>query len=112
MPVCSRISVSTGSLPLPTAANDFLDWSRERQRLIEVRLQEILPSAEIAPARLHEAMRYAVLGGGKRIRPLLVCAAGEVAQANLERVLIAGAAVEVIHAYSLVHDDLPCMDDD
>lgn len=93
-------------------ATDFLDWSRERQRLIEARLQEILPSAEIVPTRLHEAMRYAVLGGGKRIRPLLACAAGEVAGAVLDRVLIAGAAVEIIHAYSLVHDDLPCMDDD
>ncbi len=104
--------MSTGSPPLPTVANDFLDWSRERQRLIEIRLQEILPSAEIAPTRLHEAMRYAVLGGGKRVRPLLACAAGEVADASLERVLVAGAAVEMIHAYSLVHDDLPCMDDD
>lgn len=57
-------------------------------------------------------MRYAVLGGGKRVRPLLAFAAGEVAQADVERVAIAGAAVELIHAYSLVHDDLPCMDDD
>ena len=97
---------------MPTVATDFLDWSSQRQRLIEDRLQEILPSAEIAPGRLHEAMRYAVLGGGKRIRPLLACAAGEVANAALERALIAGAAVEIIHAYSLVHDDLPCMDDD
>ena len=97
---------------MPTVATDFLDWSRQRQRLIEDRLQAILPSAEIAPSRLHEAMRYAVLGGGKRIRPLLACAAGEVANAPLDRVLSAGAAVEIIHAYSLVHDDLPCMDDD
>src|SRR5688572_5097822 len=57
-------------------------------------------------------MRYAVLGGGKRIRPLLTCASGELADAALERTLIAGAAVELIHAYSLAHDDLPCMDDD
>ena len=97
---------------MPTVANDFLAWSGERQRLIEARLQDILPSAEIAPARLHEAMRYAVLGGGKRVRPLLACAAGEIADAALDRVLVAGAAVEMIHAYSLVHDDLPCMDDD
>jgi len=75
-------------------------------------LQEILPAADIAPARLHEAMRYAVLGGGKRVRPLLTCASGELANAGLNRVLVAGAAVELIHAYSLVHDDLPCMDDD
>ncbi len=97
---------------MPTVPNDFLAWSRERQGLIESRLQELLPAPEIAPVRLHAAMRYAVLGGGKRIRPLLTCACGELAQAALERTLIAGAAVELIHAYSLVHDDLPCMDDD
>jgi farnesyl diphosphate synthase len=101
-----------GSLPLQTAVNDFQAWSRERQTALELRLHDILPSAEIAPGKLHEAMRYAVLGGGKRIRPLLACAAGELADAPLERTLVAGAAVELIHAYSLVHDDLPCMDDD
>src|SRR5207248_6078989 len=66
----------------------------------------------VAPKRLHEAMRYAVLGGGKRVRPLLAFAAGEVSGAAAERLEIAGAAVELIHAYSLVHDDLPCMDND
>jgi farnesyl diphosphate synthase len=62
--------------------------------------------------RLHEAMRYAVLGGGKRVRPLLCFAAGEATRAAEERVEVAAAAVELIHTYSLVHDDLPCMDDD
>jgi farnesyl diphosphate synthase len=61
---------------------------------------------------MHAAMRYAVLGAGKRVRPLLAYAAGELSQADPERVTVAGAAVEIIHAYSLVHDDLPCMDDD
>jgi len=75
-------------------------------------LSRELPAAHIAPARLHEAMRYATLEGGKRVRPLLVFAAGEVAGAAAERLEIAAAAVELIHAYSLVHDDLPCMDDD
>jgi len=93
-------------------ASDFLDWSRQRQGLLESGLQKILQSADVAPARLHSAMRYAVLDGGKRIRPLLACAAGELSEAPLERALLAGAAVELIHAYSLVHDDLPCMDDD
>lgn len=97
---------------MPTVATDFQRWAGERQALLEGRLAELLPTVEIAPARLHEAMRYAVLGGGKRVRPLLSCAAGELANASLERVLIAGAAVELMHAYSLVHDDLPCMDDD
>jgi farnesyl diphosphate synthase len=97
---------------LPTVPTDFLEWSHERQGLVESRLQDLLPAPEIAPTRLHAAMRYAVLGGGKRIRPLLTCACGELAEAALERTLVAGASVELIHAYSLVHDDLPCMDDD
>ncbi len=75
-------------------------------------LAEWLPAPQIAPQRLHEAMRYAVLGGGKRVRPLLAFAAGEVAGADIERVQHAAAAVELIHAYSLVHDDMPAMDDD
>jgi farnesyl diphosphate synthase len=62
--------------------------------------------------RLHEAMRYAVLGGGKRVRPLLVYAAGEISQASPEVLDGSACAVELIHAYSLVHDDLPCMDND
>ncbi len=75
-------------------------------------LAERLPPADIAPQRLHEAMRYAVLGGGKRVRPLLAFAAGEVTGAEVEHVQHAAAAVELIHAYSLVHDDMPAMDDD
>ena len=75
-------------------------------------LADWLPPAHIAPQRLHEAMRYAVLGGGKRVRPLLAFAAGEVTGADPDRVQRAAAAVELIHAYSLVHDDMPAMDDD
>ena len=73
---------------------------------------QLLPQAELAPKRLHAAMRYSVLDGGKRVRPLLAFAAGELAEAEQGRVDIAAAAVEMIHAYSLVHDDMPCMDDD
>ena len=79
---------------------------------METALARVLPAAEIVPLRLHAAMRYAVLGGGKRVRPLLTFAAGEVASAHADRLEIAAAAVELIHAYSLAHDDLPCMDDD
>ena len=93
-------------------ATDFQSWAHARQSRIETLLHSLLPAAEIAPQRLHQAMRYAVLGAGKRVRPLLAFAAGELAEADIERVAIAGAAVELIHAYSLVHDDLPCMDDD
>jgi len=87
------------------------------QARVEAALERFLPSGKIAPQRLHDAMRYAVLGGGKRIRPLLVFAAGEVAageslRADPARLEVAGCAVECIHAYSLVHDDLPCMDND
>ena len=82
------------------------------QTRLETRLTEALPDAKLAPQRLHDAMRYAVLGGGKRVRALLVYAAGEVCEAPLERLDSVAAAVELIHAYSLVHDDLPCMDDD
>ncbi len=82
------------------------------QARMETALARLLPPAHVAPARLHEAMRYATLEGGKRVRPLLVFAAGEVAGAAAQRLEIAAAAVEMIHAYSLVHDDLPCMDND
>ena len=79
---------------------------------VEHALDRWLPRADATPTRLHEAMRYAVLGGGKRVRPLLVYATGELLQVPVERLDAAAAAVEITHAYSLVHDDLPAMDDD
>jgi farnesyl diphosphate synthase len=91
---------------------DFQSWVATQQVRFEDVLRELLPRAEAVPQRLHEAMRYAVLDGGKRVRPLLVFAAGELAGAAAARLNIAAAAVELIHAYSLVHDDMPCMDDD
>jgi len=75
-------------------------------------LARVLPPEDQPPIELHRAMRYAVLGGGKRLRPLLVYSAGQALGANLDRLDAAAAAVEIIHAYSLVHDDLPAMDDD
>jgi len=93
-------------------STDFQAWAAAGQMRIEAFLLKALPSPDIAPQRLHAAMRYAVLGAGKRVRPLLAYAAGELSQADPVRVTVAGAAVEIIHAYSLVHDDLPCMDDD
>ena len=75
-------------------------------------LAALLPSADHTPRRLHDAMRYAVLDGGKRVRPLLVFAAGELTQAEPAHVERTAAAVECIHAYSLVHDDMPAMDND
>src|SRR5262245_59664036 len=82
----------------------------EVQRRVEMALERSLPAAYHAPQRLHEAMRYAVLGGGKRVRPLLAFAAGEVAHAPRERLDAVACAVEMIHAYSLVHDYVPGID--
>lgn len=91
---------------------NFAGWVFDIQQRIEQALMSALPSEQIMPARLHEAMRYATLGGGKRIRPLLCHATGDLFQANLNTLDTASIAVELVHAYSLVHDDLPCMDDD
>jgi farnesyl diphosphate synthase len=85
---------------------------REVQGVLESTLAEVLPLASHVPGRLHQAMRYSAMDGGKRVRPLLVFAAGALAHADRERLRIAAAAVELIHCYSLVHDDMPCMDDD
>jgi len=91
---------------------DFAAWMGTIQARVEAALQRSLPGPQHVPARLHEAMRYATLEGGKRVRPLLTFAAGEWAGADPARLDSAACAVEMIHAYSLVHDDLPCMDDD
>ena len=92
--------------------SDFATWMRAQGARTEAALEAALPSTDTIPHTLHEAMRYAVLGGGKRVRPLLVHAAGEVVGATPEACDAAACAVEMIHAYSLVHDDMPCMDDD
>ena len=94
------------------SAPDFTTWSRETATQVETALSELLPDLRIAPARLHDAMRYSTLGGGKRVRAMLVYGAGALTEAPAERLRIAASAVEMIHAYSLIHDDLPCMDDD
>jgi farnesyl diphosphate synthase len=90
----------------------FPVWCGERQRRIEGVLDAALPAVGTAPAQLHEAMRHAVLCGGKRMRALLAYAAGELVEADAAMVDAPAAAVELVHAYSLVHDDLPCMDND
>lgn len=99
----------------PAAMNPdlaFAVWSGERQRRIEHVLVAALNAEGAGPESLGAAMRYATLEGGKRIRPLLAYAAGEAAAADPAIVDAVAAAVELVHAYSLVHDDLPCMDDD
>ena len=94
------------------AAMPFADWVAQRQQRIEAVLDRALAPATDVPSELVAAMRYAVLGGGKRVRPLLAYAAAELTLAPPDAVDGVAAAVEMIHAYSLVHDDLPCMDDD
>jgi geranylgeranyl diphosphate synthase type II len=85
---------------------------RDYQSRIETVLERNLPASETYPGRLHEAMRYGVLDGGKRVRPMLVYATGHALGVPLEALDDPASAVEMIHAYSLVHDDLPAMDDD
>jgi farnesyl diphosphate synthase len=82
------------------------------QARVEAALEARLPAANVVPERLHAAMRYSVLGGGKRIRPALVYATGELLGVAPDALDAAAAAVEMIHVYSLIHDDLPAMDDD
>ena len=95
---------------MSSAQFDLSLWSSLRLAEVEAALSHWV--AEEAPERLGEAMRYAVLDGGKRLRPLLVLAAAEAVAGNAEAALRAACAVELIHAYSLVHDDMPCMDND
>ena len=85
---------------------------KDCQARLELALDHLLPDAATLPSRLHQAMRYAVLDGGKRIRPTLVYAGGMATGATRSRLDAPACAVELIHAYSLVHDDLPAMDDD
>jgi farnesyl diphosphate synthase len=92
------------------AVLDFEAWSRRQLDVVERALETWVPAE--TPAGLGEAMRYGVLDGGKRVRPLLVLAACEAVQGSREAALRAAVAVELIHAYSLVHDDMPCMDND
>jgi len=95
-----------------SATIDFFAWAQAKQAHIEQVLDAALPSTQTAPQTLHSAMRYSALGGGKRVRALLCYAASELCQTEPAIADAAACAVELIHAYSLVHDDMPCMDDD
>ena len=90
----------------------FDNWMTSTQIAIDGALASFLPSTQAVPARLHDAMRYATLAGGKRVRPALVFASGALFDADIPLLARAACAVEMIHVYSLVHDDMPCMDDD
>jgi len=91
---------------------DLPSYLRERAALVDAALDCWLPGENLLPAALHRAMRYSVFAGGKRLRPILTVAACEAVGGTPERVLHAACAMEMIHTYSLIHDDLPAMDDD
>ena len=87
-------------------------WISSRREKVELSLDRHLPAPDTPPGVIHEAMRYSVLAGGKRIRPVLAIAAAEACGADVEPLLRPFCALELIHTYSLVHDDLPALDDD
>ena len=91
---------------------DLNRWIKRTRALVEKSLRASVPAATTKPATIHRAMRYSLLSGGKRLRPLLCCAASEACGGTARAALPAAVAVEMVHAYSLIHDDLPCMDDD
>ena len=92
--------------------NELENFFAECAKAVDLTLDTLLPTAEIAPQRLHEAMRWSVFAGGKRFRPALVLAVGKMFGADSEKLRRTAAAIELIHTYSLIHDDLPAMDDD
>jgi geranylgeranyl diphosphate synthase type II len=94
------------------SSNDFQAYLRHKRDLTDAHLDEHLPSELTIPARIHEAMRYSVFAGGKRLRPLLTLAAAEACGGREQNALFPACATELLHTYSLVHDDLPAMDDD
>ncbi|MGC9163244.1 MAG: polyprenyl synthetase family protein [Thiomonas sp.] len=98
--------------PPAVAALPFDEWVRQHQARAQELIARFVPQAHPLVPQLHQAMHYAAAQGGKRVRPLLVWAAGECVQADPQALDRAACAVELVHAYSLVHDDLPCMDDD
>lgn len=108
----ARLNKQLVSHSVSQTEHEFKTWMQAIAARTETALAQALPVETQVPQRLHSAMRYAVLGGGKRVRPLLAHAAGEVVAAQAQDVDVVACAVEMIHAYSLVHDDLPCMDDD
>lgn len=92
--------------------NELAQWMRARAREVEAALRRAVPPASARPTTLHRAMRHSLLGGGKRLRPLICLAACEACGAPPRQALAAACALECLHTYSLIHDDLPCMDDD
>ncbi|HXG66272.1 MAG TPA: polyprenyl synthetase family protein, partial [Blastocatellia bacterium] len=95
-----------------SAPEPITDYLTRRAEEVNAWLDCLLPSEDAPPQELHRAMRYSVFGGGKRLRPTLVLAAGEAFGAETDDLMPAACAIEMIHTYSLIHDDLPAMDND
>jgi geranylgeranyl diphosphate synthase type II len=91
---------------------DLKSYLTQRVAFVDAALDRFVPPAETRPSTLHKAMRHSLFAGGKRLRPILCLAAGEACGGSPERALYSACAVECLHTYSLIHDDLPCMDDD
>jgi geranylgeranyl diphosphate synthase, type II len=91
---------------------DIDSYLADKRQLVDRVLDEMLPQADNEPSLLHRAMRYSIFAGGKRIRPILAMEAAEVVGGSYKSVMILAAALECVHTYSLIHDDLPAMDDD
>jgi len=113
MPVLPVSETIISALPIKTTMTfDLKNYLSERKKLVETALFACLPAEGTRPAELAAAMRHAVLSGGKRLRPILCLAAAEAAGGKADAALHAACAVELLHTYTLVHDDLPCMDND
>ncbi len=91
---------------------DLRRYLDARRHLVDEALERALPAEDVAPATIHRAMRYSVMAGGKRLRPILVLAGAEAVGGSIEAAMPTAGALEMIHTYSLIHDDLPAMDDD
>src|SRR5688572_27212259 len=97
---------------VPTNAATFLQFFGDSQDLVNAELDRVLPAESVTPTKVHAAIRWCVFAGGKRFRPLLTLAVGQTFGAATEQLLATACALEMIHTYSLIHDDLPSMDDD
>ena len=93
-------------------SDDLTAYAAKQRKIINQALDSFLPKSSIRPKTLHKSMRYSLFAGGKRLRPILCLAAAEACGGNPSQAIPAACAVECIHTYSLIHDDLPCMDDD
>src|SRR5436190_13240732 len=106
------VTVAHGSSPNPTAAMKLPAFFEEDRIAVDASLDRLLPPESTQPSSIHQAMRYSVLAGGKRIRPMLCLEAARIFTPDISAALYPACAIEFIHTYSLIHDDLPALDDD